>query len=97
MFITGLPAFCRLIWKRNDMPKGPFDLGKYSIPINIIAVVWVIFFGIILCIPSVHPITPETMNWSCLMLGVTIIFALTFWQISGRKIYKGPLQTITGG
>ncbi|KAI7848791.1 amino acid/polyamine transporter I [Circinella umbellata] len=92
----GLPAFCRLIWKRNDMPKGPFDLGKYSIPINIIAVIWVIFFGVILCIPSAHPITPETMNWSCLMLGATIIFALTFWQVSGRKIYKGPLQTITG-
>ncbi|KAG2222184.1 hypothetical protein INT45_007201, partial [Circinella minor] len=35
----GLPVFCRLIWKQNDMPKSPLDLRKYSILISTIAVV----------------------------------------------------------
>ncbi|KAI8145229.1 amino acid/polyamine transporter I [Fennellomyces sp. T-0311] len=91
----GLPYVCRLIWKRHDMTKGPFSLGRWSIPINIIAVAWIAFFGVILCIPSVNPVSPETMNWSCLMIGAILIFSLTFWFLGGRKNYKGPMQTLT--
>lgn len=85
----GLPFLCRLIWVRNDMPKGPFSLGRFSIPLNIISVVWVCFFGVILCIPSVSPVTPETFNWSSVMIGGVMIFSLFFWFISGRHNYKG--------
>ncbi|ORY93803.1 amino acid/polyamine transporter I [Syncephalastrum racemosum] len=92
----GMPYFCRLIWKRHDMVKGPFNLGKWSIPISCVAVLWIIFFSIILCFPSVNPVAPETMNWSCLMLGATVLFAMAFWYAFGRKSYKGPLQTIDG-
>ncbi|KAL1934987.1 hypothetical protein VTP01DRAFT_4127 [Rhizomucor pusillus] len=92
----GLPYVCRLIWKRHDMPKGPFNLGRWSVPIYFVACLWILFFGVILCIPSVYPVAPETMNWSCLMIGATLIFSLTFWFISGRKHFRGPLQTIEG-
>ncbi|CAO3626288.1 unnamed protein product [Mucor hiemalis] len=85
----GLPFLCRLIWVRNDMPKGPFSLGRFSIPLNIISVVWVCFFGVILCIPSVSPVTPETFNWSSVMISGVMIFSLFFWFISGRHNYKG--------
>lgn len=89
----GLPCVCRLIWAR-DIPKGPFNLGKYSMLINMIAVAWIAFFSVVLCIPTVNPVSPETMNWSCLMIGVVLLFALAFWYISGRKHYKGPMQTV---
>jgi hypothetical protein len=59
----GLPFLCRLIWSRNTMKKGPFDLGRLSIPLNVISVCWVTFFGIILCFPGVNPVAPDTMNW----------------------------------
>ncbi|KAJ8661264.1 hypothetical protein O0I10_003013 [Lichtheimia ornata] len=50
--------------------------------------------SVVLCIPTVNPVSPETMNWSCLMIGVVLLFALAFWYISGRKHYKGPMQTV---
>ncbi|KAI9272928.1 amino acid/polyamine transporter I [Phascolomyces articulosus] len=90
----GLPFVCRLIWKRHDMPKGRFNLGRYSLPINVIAVAWIAFFSVILCIPSVSPVAPETMNWACLMIGAIVIFSLAFWFLGGRKTYKGPMQTL---
>lgn len=88
----GLPLFCRLIWVRNSMPKGPFSLGKLGVPLNVIAVAWVCFFSVILCVPSVSPVTPSTMNWASLMLGGVTIFSLIFWYISGRHHYKGARE-----
>ncbi|KAI9269074.1 amino acid/polyamine transporter I [Phascolomyces articulosus] len=94
-FAYGLPFACRLIWKRNDpLPRGPFSLGKYSVLVNCVAVSWVLFFGVVLCIPSVHPVTVQTMNWASIMIIGTLAFSLIFWFATGRKNYKGPMQNI---
>ncbi|CAO3626108.1 unnamed protein product [Mucor hiemalis] len=85
----GIPFLCRLIWVRNDMPKGPFDLGRFGLPLNLISVVWITFFSVILCIPPFSPITPENFNWSPVMIGGVMIFSLLFWLVSGRFNYKG--------
>lgn len=85
----GIPFLCRLIWVRNDMPKGPFDLGKFGLPLNFISVLWITFFSVILCIPPFSPITPENFNWSPVMIGGVMAFSLFFWLISGRYNYKG--------
>ncbi|KAI7868527.1 amino acid/polyamine transporter I [Spinellus fusiger] len=90
----GLPFVCRLIWKRDTMEKGPFSLGKFSIPLNIISVAWIFFFSIVLCLPRSYPVTAETMNWSCLMISAVVLFSTVFWFTFGRYTYKGPMQNI---
>ncbi|KAI9008443.1 amino acid/polyamine transporter I [Phycomyces nitens] len=91
----GLPFVCRLIWKRNTMRKGPFSLGRFSVPLNVISIVWIIFFAVILCLPQKYPVTAETMNWSCVMISAVVIFATVFWFAVGHKTYKGPMQNIS--
>lgn len=88
-----LPFLCRLIWSRNTMPKGPFSLGKWGVPLNIISIIWACFFGIILCLPSVSPVDATSMNWASLMIGAVMIFAVAFWFISGRRKFAGHIQT----
>ncbi|KAH8554093.1 amino acid/polyamine transporter I [Umbelopsis sp. PMI_123] len=88
----GLPFFCRLMFTRNTMQKGPFSLGKYSIPINIISLIWISFFAVILCFPSGFPVFAVSMNYASLMVGAVLLFALFFWIVSGRHFYKGPMQ-----
>lgn len=90
----GLPFLCRLIWTRNTMPKGPFSLGRASIPVNIIALIWIAFFAIILCFPGVSPVDAVSMNYASLMIGAVVLFALVFWTINGRYHYRGPLQNV---
>lgn len=89
----GLPLLCRLIWVRNDMPKGPFHLGKFGLPLNLISVVWAGFFGVVLCLPSASPVSPENMNWASLMIGAVMCFSIFFWFISGRHYFKGVVQS----
>ncbi|CAM0142046.1 unnamed protein product [Umbelopsis sp. WA50703] len=88
----GLPFLCRLLFTRNIPLDGPFRLGKFSIPLNVISLAWITFFSVILCFPSVSPVGPQTMNYASLMIGGVLIFALFFWFVSGRHFYKGPLQ-----
>ncbi|ORZ26038.1 amino acid/polyamine transporter I, partial [Absidia repens] len=90
----GLPLFCRLVWSRDTMPKGPFNLGRWSVPVNLIALVWIVFFIIILSFPSSFPPTAEDMNYSSLMLGAVTIFALVYWLYGGRSSFKGPIANV---
>jgi amino acid transporter len=93
-FAYGMPLFCRLMWSRDTMPRGPFSLGKWSVPINAIALLWIIFFVIILCFPAMDPVDAEGMNYSSLMLGAVFIFAVAYWLYSGHVTFKGPISNI---
>jgi amino acid transporter len=90
----GLPFFCRIVWTRNVPLNGPFSLGKASIPVNLIALVWIAFFAVILCFPSLSPVDAASMNYASLMIGAVVVFALGFWFVNGRYHYKGPLQNV---
>ena len=41
--------------------------------------------------PTAVPVTPSTMNWSCLLYGATVLFAVGFYGVYGRKVYNGPI------
>ena len=57
-----VPIFLRITSGRNLLQPGPFSLGKWYMPIGIIAVAWVSFITVLLLFPpEVNP-TPETMS-----------------------------------
>ena len=57
-----MPIFLRITSGRNLLQPGPFSLGKWYMPIGIIAVAWVSFITVLLLFPpEVNP-TPETMS-----------------------------------
>lgn len=41
--------------------EGPFTLGKWGTPLNIIAIVWVLFISVVLFFPPTRPITAQNM------------------------------------
>ena len=41
--------------------------------------------------PPETPATPENMNYSCLVFGVVIGFAIVYYYVWGRQHYRGPL------
>lgn len=54
-----------LAWRGRDkvLPPRALDLGKFGLPLNVLACVWVFFIDIIYCIPTAYPVTAENMNW----------------------------------
>jgi hypothetical protein len=75
------------------MEKGPFNLGRFSVPLNIISIIWICFFSIILCFPAVNPVDAQSMNYASLMIGGVLVLSLGFWFAVGHKRYTGPVHT----
>lgn len=84
-----LPVFLRVL-QGDKFQKGPWALGKWGVPIGIIATIWVVFICVMLMLPQVEPITAHTFNYAPLAVLVVIGFAGVWWVVSARKWFTGP-------
>ncbi|KKA23478.1 Amino-acid permease [Rasamsonia emersonii CBS 393.64] len=70
--------------------EGPFTLGRWGTPINIISITWVIFISVVLFFPPTQPVTPANMNYAVCVAAFIAIFSLSWWWLSARRKYTGP-------
>ncbi|KAJ4294247.1 hypothetical protein N0V90_007937 [Kalmusia sp. IMI 367209] len=87
---------CMTLKRLRGEPLLPskFDLGKAGLPINVIALIFLIYIWIFAFFPtSPHP-TVDTMNWAVLGYGIVIIFAAVYYFIRGRHTYAGPVEYV---
>jgi len=71
--------------KSHPIKPGPFRLGRFQKPINIIAIAWVCFISVVLFFPPVSPVTAANMNYAVAIAGFIVIFALSWWYMSAKK------------
>jgi amino acid permease (GABA permease) len=83
------PTFLRLR-QGASFQRGPWHLGRWSAPIGIIAVVWVIFITILFMLPTVSPITASNFNYTVFAVLAVIGFAGIYWLVSARNWFTGP-------
>jgi choline transport protein len=89
---------------RNDPVKdklywGPWHMGPVIGPIvNVVGLIYILIALFFSFFPSTATVTPETMNWSCLLFGGTVIFSILYYMTYGRHAYKWPIvDTIRRG
>lgn len=90
------PIFIRVFLVGNRFRPGPWNLGRFSMPIGATACAFVILMVPILCLPSVtgSDLTLQTMNWTCLVYGGPMFGILIWWVVDARKWFKGPKVNI---
>ena len=69
---------------------GPYTLGRWRKPINIIAITWVSFISVVLFFPPSKPVTAINMNYAICVAGFIALFSLSWWFIGARHKYTGP-------
>lgn len=84
-----LPTFLRL-WLGSRFQPGPWQLGRWSRPIGIIAVVWVAIIFVLFMLPTASPITGTNFNYTVVAVIVVLGFAGIWWLVSARKWFTGP-------
>jgi amino acid permease (GABA permease) len=84
-----LPTFLRLRLG-SAFVRGPWHLGRWSRPIGIIAVVWVVFISILFMLPTAYPITWKSFNYTVLAVLAVVGFAAIYWAVSARNWFTGP-------
>lgn len=86
-----IPILLRVTVSRNSFHPAEFNLGKYSVPMGWISVLWCLFMIIVLCLPQDTPITKNNMNYSPIALGFVLVGAWFSWMVSARNWFKGTL------
>jgi choline transport protein len=78
--------------RSEPLPPSRFSLGKFGVPINMFAVVYVT----VACIASFFPVVNSTdvadMNWSVVMFGGVLVIACVDYVFRGRKHYVEPVR-----
>lgn len=83
-----LPIFLRLRAGSRFTP-GPWNLGRWSRPIGIAAVAWVVLVTVLFCLPQSSPITSDTFNYAPIALACALVLATVWRWIAGRS-YTPP-------
>ncbi|MEU9396114.1 amino acid permease [Streptomyces sp. NPDC048324] len=91
-----IPIYLR-IRHRNKFRPGPWNLGRWGVPVGTIAVIWVVFVTVLFCLPQSRPeggalLSVDTFNYAPIALVSVLSLAWIWWQINGRRSYEVPAQ-----
>ncbi|KLO10357.1 APC amino acid permease [Schizopora paradoxa] len=90
-----IPIALRVVYRRAFV-RGPFHLGPFSYPIAVTATIWIAFISIAFILPQENPVNSQTLNYAVVAVGIVVAYSLSFWFISARKWFKGPIKQISG-
>ncbi|KAK3985397.1 putative amino acid transporter [Cladorrhinum sp. PSN332] len=85
-----IPFTAHILTGRKHFPKGPFHLGKFGMPVNILAVLFITMFDIFYCFPYTIPTNAEMMNYNSVILSGVVAITGAWWVLHARKHYPGP-------
>ncbi|KEZ43123.1 hypothetical protein SAPIO_CDS5013 [Scedosporium apiospermum] len=87
----GINIFYTAWWKK-DLVKGPFNMGKFALPVHIIGFLFGCFMVLFMSFPVNSPVNATNMNYAATILGAVFILSMVLWVFYGRKHYYGPLE-----
>ncbi|KAN0088292.1 Amino acid/polyamine transporter I [Tylopilus felleus] len=88
------PIFLRITSGRNALSPGFFSLGRWYLPIGIVAVSWVAFIVVLLFFPSSQTTSAPGMNYAVVIIMGVFIFASVSWVVSAHKWFHGPIINV---
>ncbi|KAF2179045.1 amino acid transporter [Zopfia rhizophila CBS 207.26] len=91
LYFSYLPPIFFLLLRKlqgRHITYGPWKLGRFGVPINIFALSYAIFMIIFLILPTMLPVTKDTMNYAAPVWIGCLILAVIDYFIMGHKRFK---------
>lgn len=88
---TNLPGSAgNLVW-------GPWRIREpFGTIVNAAACIYLLVVFIFTFFPPATPVTPNTMNYSCLVVGFVAIMSGLYYASRAHRTYKGPVVDVNG-
>ncbi|KAL0952584.1 hypothetical protein HGRIS_006840 [Hohenbuehelia grisea] len=91
-----IPVVARFLGD-NDFTPGPFSLGIFSLPVAIIAVLFMLFMGIVNLFPTRPQTSVTEMNYTVVVFGGTMVLSLVWYYLpkyGGVHWFTGPVSNV---
>lgn len=91
LYISYVPPIVFLLLRKLkglETPLGPWNLGRFGIPVNIFALCYAIFMIAWLPFPTLLPVTSETMNYAAPVWGGCMLLVLLDYVTVGHKRWR---------
>ncbi|KAI7321608.1 amino acid transporter [Hortaea werneckii] len=96
-YIISIGCVTRKRLTNETLPYAPWSLGKYGLPINLIALVYATWSFFWAFWPSEYHVTTGNMNWACLIFLGFVAWACVMFRLSSlrrRDKYEGPVARV---
>ena len=95
-YIISISCLLSARWRGDRLPPARWSLGKFGAPINMFAVAFASMILIFSLFPESTPVDAPDMNWTIVVIGAVLGYALISYFVQGRKHYNGPVVYIEG-
>ncbi|CAK7210153.1 GABA/polyamine transporter [Sporothrix bragantina] len=91
-----IPISIRTFFVGSRFRPGPWNLGKFSYVNGVLSTMFTLLMIPILCLPAVtgSDLDAEGMNWTIVVWGGPMLFAIIWFFVDARKWFKGPKVNI---
>ena len=79
---------------KKAVPYGPFRLGRWGLPINLISMAYSTILIIFMVLPPYQPVTAQNMNYAGVIFGAVLLLSTVVWVSYGRRVFTGPVKEI---
>lgn len=87
------PIIIRVFWPDSLPEPGPFNLGRWSWPINLASFLFSTFICVLFVLPTAYPVNVLNMNYAVVAIGGVLVIVAVNWVTWGRFSFTGPVQT----
>ena len=96
---TYIISFTCLVLRRlrGPLPPRRWSLGAAGMFVNIGAICFLLIVWTFIFFPVEAVVVPSTMNWNVLIFCSTMIFAVVFYFLRGKKTYTAPVNLVRRG
>ncbi|KAI0203230.1 amino acid permease [Astrocystis sublimbata] len=87
-----IPIFIKIAFVRNKFKRGPWHLGRFSLPIGILSCSFILVITPFFNFPQTNGanLTAQNMNWTSLVYGAPMLFIIVWFFVDAHKWFKGP-------
>lgn len=81
-------------WRHQPLPPARWSMGRFTpfvdtVSLLVLAIVFVFTF-----FPLTNDTAPSEFNWAIVIFGAVVVFALGYYALHARKVYKGPVTRV---
>lgn len=81
-----------VLTRRATIVPGPFHMGRWGLPVNVLSLVYIFAMVVLFCFPFVMPVGVKNMNYTSAIVGGLLALITVWWFVHGRGSYQGPVS-----